>query len=189
LIVRPDPALLHARRRERDHPQSKDFVVESSHTYVVKDWLVHATFGIGQIVGVEEKGISGANVRYYKIRTADSTFWIPIDRMDGQELRPVCSAAEIQIAIAILLGPAETMASNHQIRKNEIQRILVLNTLAGSARLIRDLRARQRERGELHIAEMNTLRSLKQRLLEEWIVATGEQPEHVAARIDELLDH
>jgi CarD family transcriptional regulator len=161
--------------------------MESSHEYTVDDWLVHATFGIGQIKGIEEKGISGANVHYFKIQTADSTFWVPVDRSDGQELRPVSSAAEIQMAVAILLKPPQAMSSNHLVRKNDIQRVLLLNTLADSARLIRDLRARQRERGELHITEMNILRSLKQRLLEEWIVATGEQTEKVAAKIDELL--
>jgi RNA polymerase-interacting CarD/CdnL/TRCF family regulator len=161
--------------------------MEYSHEYAIDDWLVHATFGIGQITGVEEKGISGENVHYFKIQTADSTFWIPVDRMDGQELRPVASAADIQMAVAILLKPPQAMSSNHLVRKNDIQRVLLLNTLADSARLIRDLRARQRERGELHITEMNTLRSLKQRLLEEWIVATGERTEKVAAKIDELL--
>ena len=162
--------------------------MEPSHEYSVEDWLVHAVFGIGQITAVEEKGISGANVAYFRIQTADSTFWIPVDRMENQDLRPLFSKAEIQIVIAILLTPPEAMSSNHQMRKNDIHRVLLLNAPADSARLIRDLRARQRERGELNLEEHNALRALKQRLVDEWAMVTGEQADQVTSRIDDLLN-
>lgn len=160
----------------------------SSHEYSVKDWLVHSAFGIGQIIGVEEKSISGTNVRYFRVRATNSTFWIPIDRMDGQELRPLSNAAEIEKVIAILLRPPKAMSPNHQLRRNEIQRVLLLRSPIDSARLIRDLRARQRERGGLNLEELNAMRSLKERLVEEWVLVTGEQAEAVASEIDDLLD-
>jgi RNA polymerase-interacting CarD/CdnL/TRCF family regulator len=162
--------------------------MKPSHEYSVEDWLVHAAFGMGQITGIEEKGISGENVQYFRIQTADSTYWIPVDRMDNQDLRPVSSTAEIQVIIAILLGPPQAMATKHQIRKNDIQRVLLLNSPADSARLIRDLRARQRERGELNMDELNAMRALKQRLVEEWVFVTGEHAEQVDAKIDDLLN-
>jgi len=81
------------------------------------------------------------------------------------------------------------MASDHKMRKSDIRRIQLLNTPEDMARLIRDLRARQRERGELGQEELNAMRALKQRLVEEWSVITGEKKDQVALRIDELLDN
>lgn len=162
--------------------------MEPANEYSVEDWLVHSVFGIGQITGVEEKGISGAKVQYFRIQTADSTFWIPVDRADNQDLRPVSNMAEIQRVIRILLGPPEALSTKHQMRRNDIQRVLLLNTPADSARLIRDLRARQLQRGTLSLEELYALRALKQRLVEEWVVVTGEQAEQVVAKIDDLLN-
>ena len=162
--------------------------MEPAHEYSIEDWLVHSTFGIGQIVGVEEKDISGARVQYFRIQTADSTYWIPVNRMDNQDLRPVSSTAEIQMVIAILLRPPEAMSTNHLLRKNDIQRVLLLNTLTDSARLMRDLRARQQERGTLNLEELYAFRALKQRLIDEWVVVTGEKAKQVDAKIDDLLN-
>jgi RNA polymerase-interacting CarD/CdnL/TRCF family regulator len=162
--------------------------MEPAHQYSVEDWLVHSAFGIGQIIGVEEKSISGAKVQYFKIKTADSTYWMPVDRMDSEDLRPVSGTADIEGVIAILLGPPEAMAQKHLVRKNDIQRLTLLNTPADTARLIRDLRAHQRARGTLNLEELYAFRALKQRLVEEWVVVTGEQAEQVDARIDDLLN-
>lgn len=162
--------------------------MDSSHVYSVEEWLVHSVFGVGQIVGVEEKGISGEGVQYFRIQTADSTFWIPVDRMDGQELRPLSSAEEIEVVIDILQRPPKAMRSKHQMRRDDIRRVLLLNKPDDTARLLRDLRARQRERGELNMEELNSLRSLKQRLVDEWVAVTGESADTIAETIDELLN-
>ncbi|MFN2138214.1 MAG: CarD family transcriptional regulator [Candidatus Promineifilaceae bacterium] len=162
--------------------------MESSHEYLIDDWLVHAAFGIGQIVGIEEKGISGTSVAYFKIRTTDSTFWVPVDRMDGEEMRPLFGIADIQLVIAALLRPPRAMPSNSQMRKNEIQRVLLLNSPVDSARLVRDLRARQRERGSLNLEELNAMRSLKRRLVEEWGMVTGSSADTIDSEIDDLLN-
>ena len=163
--------------------------MDSSHAYSIEDWLVHTSFGIGQIKGIEEKSISGANVQYFKIQATESTFWIPVDRVNSEELRPLSTPLELQLAIAILLRAPKEMASDHKMRKSDIRRIQLLNTPEDMARLIRDLRARKRDRGELNLEELNAMRALKQRLVEEWSVITGEKKDQVALRIDELLDN
>ena len=162
--------------------------MESSHAYSVEDWLVHAFLGIGQIKAIELKNISGENVQYYRIKTTDSTFWIPVDRMDSQELRPLSTPVEIQLATAILLRPPKAMSSDHKMRKNDIRRVQLKNSLEDIARLIRDLRARQLERGELALEELNAMRALKQRLVEEWSVITGEKTDNIASTVEKLLN-
>ena len=162
--------------------------MEASNEYSVEDWLVHAFLGIGQIKAIELKSISGESVQYFRIKTTDSTFWIPVDRMDSQELRPLSTPVEVQLATAILLRPPKAMASDHKLRKNDIRRVQQNNTLEDIARLIRDLRARQRERGELAMEELNAMRALKQRLVEEWAIITGEKTDKIASKLEDLLN-
>lgn len=62
--------------------------MNASHIYAVADWFEHTYYGIGQIKGIEAKDISGASVDYFWIQTTDSTFWVPVDRMDSEKNRP-----------------------------------------------------------------------------------------------------
>ena len=163
--------------------------MEPSHAYSEEDWLVHTFYGIGQIKGVEVKRISGEKVSYFRIQTTDSTFWMPVDQMDSEVLRPLSSLEEIQLAIATLQRPPKSMSSDHNARKNRIRRVQLQNTPEDTARLIRDLRARQRDRGELNLEESSAIRTLKQRLVEEWSLVMDKKSEKVASRLDDLLDH
>ena len=162
--------------------------MESPHTYSIEDWIVHNVFGIGQIMSVEVKSISGAKVQYFRIQTKDSTFWIPIDRMNSAEMRPLSTKVEIQSVIAVLHRPSRAMSSDYKKRDNAIRCVRRENKLEDIARLIRDLRARQLERGELNLDELKAMRASKQQLVEEWSIVTGERKDKVASRLDELVN-
>ena len=163
--------------------------MNASHIYAEEDWLAHSYYGIGQIKGIEVKNISGASVDYFRIQTTGSTFWVPVDRMDSEKMRPVSTLEEFRLAIAILQRPPKEMSPDHQVRKTRIQRVQLQNTLEDIARLIRDLRARQRDRGKYNLGENNAVRTFKQRLVDEWSVVTGKNVESVTSSLDTLLDH
>ena len=157
--------------------------------YSEEDWLAHSYYGIGQIKGIEAKGISGASVDYFRIQTSDSTFWVPVDRMASEKIRPVSTLEEFHLAIAILQRPPKEMSPDHKVRKTRIQRVQLQNTLEDIARLIRDLRARQRDKGKYSLNENDAVRTLRQRLADEWSVITGKNVKNVTSSIDALLDH
>ena len=161
----------------------------TSHNFSINDWLVHASFGIGQIKAIEEKDISGKNADYYRIQTRDSTFWIPVDRMDSQQMRPISDPLEIEMVIEILLRPPRPLASDRNARNNEIRRVQLENSLQDVARLVRDLRGRFRRRGEWSLEERNAMRALREKLVEEWAFITGEAADSVGLRLDDLLDN
>ena len=163
--------------------------MNASHIYAVEDWLAHSYYGIGQIKGIEIKDISGASVDYFRIQTTDSTFWVPVDRMDNEKIRPVSTLEEFHLVIAILQRPPREMSRDHQARKNRIQRVQYQNMPADIARLIRDLRARQRDKGQYNLDENNAVRILRQRLADEWSVISGKNIEDVTSSLDALLDY
>jgi RNA polymerase-interacting CarD/CdnL/TRCF family regulator len=79
------------------------------------------------------------------------------------------------------------MSSNYKTRQSRIQRVRQRNTPRAIARLVRDLRARKREKGILNSAERSAFRTLKKRLLHEWAIVTDAETEEVASKLDELL--
>jgi CarD family transcriptional regulator len=163
--------------------------MKASQVYSEGDWLVHSVFGIGQIKGIEEKNISGANSVYFRIQTFNSTYWVPVDRVDSEKVRPVATLEEFELAIAILQRPPKAMPADHKVRKTHMERVQEQNMPQEMARLMRDLRARQRDKGVYHLDENNAIRTLKQRLADEWSVITGETIENATSNLDALLDH
>ena len=162
--------------------------MEGIRPYSKGDWIVHSLYGIGQIKGVDTKGISGEETHYYRIKATDSTFWVPVDQMDSEVLRPLSTPEEIQQAIAALQKPAKEMSPNYKTRQSRIRRVQDRNTPRAIARLIRDLRAYQREKGALNKTERSAYRTLRQRLVEEWAIVVGSKAEKIAPELDHLLN-
>ena len=162
--------------------------MEKTHMYSEGDWIVHSHYGIGQIKGIEEKSISGEETRYYRIKTTDSIFWMPVDQMDDDILRSLSTPEEIQQAVDALQEPPGEMSSNYKIRQNRIRQVQIRNTPQAIAQLIRDLRALKRDKGALNRTERSAFRALKQRLVEEWAIVTDAKTEKVTSKLDALLN-
>ena len=162
--------------------------MEESHAYSEGDWIVHSHYGVGRIKGVEVKSISGEETRYFRITTTNSTFWVPVDQMDSDVLRPLSTPEEIQLAIVALQKPPEEMSPNSKVRQGRIQSVRVLNTPSAIAQLIRDLRARKRDKGVLYSSERSAFDTLKQRLAQEWAIVTDAKTEEITSEIDKMLD-
>ena len=156
--------------------------------YSTGEWIVHSHYGVGQIEGVEVKNISGEETHYCRIKTSESTFWIPVDQMDSELIRPLATPEDIQQVIAALQEEPEAMSPNTKIRENQINTVRVNNAPIEIARLIRDLRARQREKGILYSSERHAYRTLRQQLVQEWSMVTGTEAGGVEAQIDKLLN-
>ncbi len=163
-------------------------MMKEARMYSEGDWIVHSQFGTGQIKGVDEKSISGAETLYYRIKTSNSTFWMPVNQMDSKMLRPLSTLEEIQQAIAALQKPPKEMSSNYKIRQIRIQKAQNRNTPKAIARAIRDLRAYRRKKGVLNSTERSAFRSLKQQLAEEWAIVAGIKTELAAIKLEHLLD-
>ena len=162
--------------------------MEEAHAYSDGDWIVHSRYGSGQIKDVEVKNISGEETRYYRIKTTDSIFWMPVDQMDSDLLRPLSTPEEIHQAIATLQEPPEEMSANYKIRQIRIQDAQTSNTPRAIAQIIRDLRAYRRKKEALNSTERSAFRSLKQRLVEEWAIVTGIKTEKAASNLEDLLN-
>lgn len=132
-------------------------------------WIVHHYYGVGQIKGVEKKSLDGETVSYYKVKTRNSQYWIPVESEDSSRLRPLSSPAEIKKIINILQRRPKEMDPDHLQRKRLIREVLGSGSLADMARLVRDLTARQHAK-KLNPTEEDALDRFKEGLLREWAV-------------------
>jgi RNA polymerase-interacting CarD/CdnL/TRCF family regulator len=162
--------------------------METNHSYSKGNWIVHTQYGMGEIKGIDVKDISGEETRYFRIKSNNSTFWIPTDQMDSEVLRPLSTQEEIQLAITALQKPPKEMSSNYKERQSRIQKARILNTPQSMARIVRDLRERRRNKGPLNTTERSAYQTLKKRLIEEWAMVTDNKIEKITSRLDDLLN-
>jgi RNA polymerase-interacting CarD/CdnL/TRCF family regulator len=51
------------------------------------DMVMHWTYGVGQIINLEKRSLSGARTPYYGVHLQDLTVWVPADGNLADRLR------------------------------------------------------------------------------------------------------
>src|SRR6185503_20263353 len=88
------------------------------------DMVMHWTHGIGQIVNLEERALSGLKTIYYVVQLRDMTVWVPADSKVGSRLRPPTSKFRFQQLLAILSSPSEPLPEDRLERKTHLLELL-----------------------------------------------------------------
>jgi CarD family transcriptional regulator len=72
--------------------------------FKVNDMAVYPAQGVAEVVGIEEKEISGKTQRFYVLRIVDSDMriMVPVSKAHEVGLRPIISNAEIEEVYGIL---------------------------------------------------------------------------------------
>jgi RNA polymerase-interacting CarD/CdnL/TRCF family regulator len=150
------------------------------------DWIVHLVYGIGMIEAVEKKSIGGEARKYYRVKAEESTYWVPVDDVNNDTVRPLASPRRIRRALRLLKEAPEKMASNYKIRRKRIRDTTLDGTLRSDIELMRDLFARQSARG-LNPTEEESFRTLKNRFLKEWSLSLNIDIEEARQKFNQLL--
>lgn len=149
-------------------------------------WVVHRTYGVGQVEGKETKSISGEPADYYRIRMKNGSVWVPIEDFTEEHFRPLASEYEFKEALDVLKQPPRPMASHFKSRKKRINEVASTNSLLDVARLVRDLSGRRAQRS-LSNTEGQALRRFTERLLVEWSKCRDIEIDDARQRLRALL--
>ena len=144
-------------------------------SFEIGDKVIHWTFGLGEVVQIEEKVIREKSADYYVVRTPDLTIWIPIDNPNQHSLRIPTSPKEFDKLFAILSNLGEALPEDREMRKNQLMANLKDGQLASVCRVIRDLVWYRRTK-KLNDQERNILERAKKSLLSEWEYSLGVSP-------------
>lgn len=156
-------------------------------TFGPGDWIVHSHHGVGQIKEVERMRMAGAENTYFRVEMSDSTIWIPIELADDGPIRAVSDKVEFQEAIDVLAEQPEELDSNINVRKSHFTNVIQDNSPTATAGLIRDMWARQQEKGIPSESERHIYRTLHDHFSQEWSVSMGIKLERANSLLDKHL--
>jgi RNA polymerase-interacting CarD/CdnL/TRCF family regulator len=138
----------------------------------VGDKVIHWTYGLGEIMGLEEKVIDDHKTNCYVVHLSNMTIWIPIDELHQRSLRVPTPPEEFGKLFDILTGPSEKPQTDRVQRRNQLMAQLRDGQLASTCRVVRDLTLFKRS-GKLSDQERSILERAIHSLLTEWSYSLG----------------
>jgi RNA polymerase-interacting CarD/CdnL/TRCF family regulator len=133
------------------------------------DTVMHWTYGIGQIVNLEERALAGSKAIYYVVQVRDMTVWVPADNKVRSRLRTPTPKPRFQRLLAILSSPNEPLPQDRLERKTRLLELLQDGRPESLCRIIRDLSAYQKQLGKpMNDNDQMILKQSRNTLLGEW---------------------
>lgn len=133
----------------------------------IGDPVMHWTYGLGQVVGLEERDFSGKTTLYYAVKVNDMTVWVPADANLADRLRPPTSAARFKKLFSILSGSGEPLPEDRLERKSWLVEQLKDGRVESLCRVIRDLSAYAHGKS-LNENDQLILKRVQKVLVDEW---------------------
>lgn len=136
--------------------------------FQIGEKVIHWTYGLGEILRIEEKTIRGQLESCYVFCTRDLTIWIPINNNDDQcSLRRPTPPEEFERLFSILTGPGEQLDGDRLQRKTQLMSQIKDGQLSSICKVVRDLTHFKRST-KLNDQERSILERTVNSLLTEW---------------------
>ena len=155
--------------------------------YSKGDWLVHPSYGIGQVAKIEKKRIEGRKIEFYRVEGENVTYWLPVGELEASRVRRLASKKEFRKAIKLLKKTPKQMDPDHTKRRSRIKDVMSTGSLRAVVRAIRDLSARDVEK-RLSDTERRSLEQFIDTLVEEWAIAEGVEMHEARTKLKAMLD-
>jgi RNA polymerase-interacting CarD/CdnL/TRCF family regulator len=136
-------------------------------SFHIGDKVIHFTYGLGEIVRIEQKIIHKQPTQCYVVRTADLTIWVPINGSEHHSLRMPTPPGEFEKLSTILTNPGESLEQDRVLRKNKLIAQMKSGELASICEVIRDL-MHYKQSQKLNDQEKSILERAINSLLTEW---------------------
>ena len=158
--------------------------------YQIGDKVVHPMHGAGVIDSIVQRKVAGKLEDYYllKLSVGSMTVMIPTENTQEIGVRPIVSNEEAKKLIQALENIEVDMTQNWNRRYRENMVRLKSGDLLEVARVVKGLLLRESQRG-LSNGERKMLRTAKQILISELVLAQSLPYETVENNIDTVLSH
>ena len=131
------------------------------------DSVMHWVYGLGQVIRLEERALSGEKTLYYAVQVRDLTVWVPADVKLESRLRPPTPMAGFKRLLSILTGPGEPLPDDRHQRKLMLMDLLKEGRAESLCRVIRDLSGYRRNKS-LNDSDQALLKRTQNALIGEW---------------------
>lgn len=151
------------------------------------DDVVHPSYGVGNIVRLEDRQLAEPQMRRYYVLAFDKmTVWIPVHADGSTTLRAVTSRQDLEQYRTLLKSCPAALDRDHKKRRSDIAEQLTHGSFQVMCEVVRDLTALgwYRPMGEVDAA---ILKKVRDNLWQEWAAATGLSLTEVAREVNALL--
>ena len=155
--------------------------------FQVGDPIMHWTYGLGNIIALEERVISEVKKLYYAVRIKDLTVWVPLDDDVNSHIRPPTSAADFKELFTLLVQPGESLPDDRQERKLQLLEKLKDGRAESLCRVISSLSSYQQVRA-LNETDQNLMKRARNALLAEWTYVLAVPLPDAEIELRRLLD-
>lgn len=155
--------------------------------FQIGDKVIHGSFGLGEIIQIEDIKVHGHLTSCYTVRIDNLTVWIPIDEADQHSLRLPTTPEEFSRMIAILSSPGEALPADRQARADQLLTQIQGGQLDSICRAVRDLKLLQKAT-RLNEKERYILDRTSKSLLTEWTYALGVTPNQAQSTLTSLFE-
>lgn len=150
------------------------------------EWIVHASYGVGQVRGEENKVFEGQKHAYIRVRTYNGVYWLPVEQTEVDHIRPLASKYQIRRALTMIRRAPKKLAKDYKKRNKQISAVMNDVSLYAKARMIRDLYYRKRVK-KLNYSENEALEKLIKRFLDEWTLVTEKERTALESKLMDSL--
>ena len=150
------------------------------------DPVMHWTYGLGTVIRLEERNLSGSDMLYYAVQINDMTVWVPADDNLESRLRRPTLKAKFMRMLKILSDPGELLPLDRQERKLLLLELLKNGRVESLCRVVRSLSA-YRNTHPLNEADQALLKRSQNALLGEWGLALSVTPVQAEIELNRLL--
>jgi RNA polymerase-interacting CarD/CdnL/TRCF family regulator len=151
------------------------------------DQVMHWTYGLGQIVCMEERDMTGSKTLFYAVQVRDLTIWVPADGKLTNRLRYPTSSSGFKRLFAILTSPGESLPNDRHERRIRLQQLLSDGRAESLCQIIRDLTAYRKSR-PLNDNDQVVLKQSRNVLLGEWGFTLSVTHSQAESELYRLLD-
>lgn len=155
--------------------------------YHVGDAVVHWAYGLGEIIGLEERDLSGRKIRYYLVKIQNQTVFVPVDKEITNRLRPPTSRQEFKRLFKILSGSSEDLLEDRFDRKTQLHKELADGKAENLCRIVRDL-THMAQKKSLNDDDKNVLDRTRGLLCSEWEFSLSMPREQVERELHRMLN-
>ncbi|MFN8412315.1 MAG: CarD family transcriptional regulator [Anaerolineales bacterium] len=150
------------------------------------DWVVHCTYGLGQVKNIEERTFGNNTVLYYMVQVADLTIWVPADENLANRLRYPTSEAGFKKLLTTLSAPADKLPDDRRQRNLHLLEMLKDGGAESLCKVIRDLTAYRHDRTwSEHDSEL--MRRTQKALIGEWSYILAVTPHEAEVELNRSL--
>ena len=155
--------------------------------FISGDDVVHPSYGVGNIMRLEERQLAEVEVRqYYVLAFGKMTVWLPVQGGAVAPLRLVTAPRDLEQYRALLKSCPASLDRDYKKRRTDLNELLAHGSFQVVCEVVRDLTALGWHK-PMNELDSTMLKKVRANLWQEWATSTGQPLPEAILEVSALL--